>query len=128
MGALIRNYIFLMILMAMTIGAAYVPHGDSPAWSYGNNAIALGIAITKAILVINIFMGVKYGSNLTKLYAAMGFLWFFTMFFMFADYFTRRFEPIAGWESTPSGALPRTKPGENVEMKGIGESTPYVPR
>ena len=127
-GALIRNFIILMILMVMTIGAAYMPHAHTPMWSFINNFIALGIATVKAILVVTVFMGVKYSTNLTKLYAIMGFLWFFTMFFVFADYMTRSYEPVVGWETTPGGAMPRTKPGVNTDMQGVGEPTPYVPR
>ena len=81
----------LMILMAATIGASYVNFGPF------NVVIALIIAITKTILVVLFFMGVKYGTKLTWLWAAVGFIWLLLMFGTLGDYVTRN------WIQLPQG-------------------------
>jgi cytochrome c oxidase subunit 4 len=82
----------LMVLTATTVFAATVDLGPL------NLAVALGIAITKATLVILYFMHVKYSGNMVKVYVAAGFLFFVIMLgITLSDYMTR------GWISTPRG-------------------------
>jgi cytochrome c oxidase subunit IV len=64
-------FLTLMALTAITIVAAYVNLGP---W---NKVVALGIASTKATLVVLYFMHVKYASRMTKLIVVSGF--FFLM-------------------------------------------------
>jgi cytochrome c oxidase subunit 4 len=55
-----------------------------------NTPIALAIAITKASLVITIFMGLRYNTPLTKLTAVSGFVWIMILFGIgMTDYLTR---------------------------------------
>jgi cytochrome c oxidase subunit IV len=61
----------LMVLTAVTVGAAFTPLGAF------NFPVAISIAILKATLVILFFMHVKYSSRLTKMIVAMSF--FFLM-------------------------------------------------
>jgi cytochrome c oxidase subunit 4 len=56
----------LMVLTAVTVGAAYVDLGRL------NFATAIAIACFKASLVVWFFMHVKYQSHLTKLTVATG--------------------------------------------------------
>lgn len=95
----------LMVLMVLTVVAALVPPFlPNDAWqSVFNNTVALTIACLKATLVILIFMGVKYSTRLTQVYAVMGFLWVTLLGITFCDYLTRDWEPIPGWESPPTG-------------------------
>ena len=108
-----RTYIIvillLVFLMASTVAISYVQIGDlgpiPGVWI--NNLLALGIAAAKALLVIFFFMGVKYSSRLTKLWASAGFLTFAMMFFILADNFTRENEPAPSWINNHEGsALP----------------------
>lgn len=103
----IKTYVLVLVvllaLMVLTIAAAQM-HLEN---SYIANAIALTIAIVKATLVVAIFMGVKYSTNLTKMWAYAGFTWFLLMFVMYCDYMTRSWEPVAGWEKEAPNALPR---------------------
>lgn len=101
---------FLLILMLATVIAARVLHiiPTMPA-----NVLAMTIAIVKAVLVISIFMGVKYTTNLAKLFAIGGFVWFLLMFGILIDYWSRPWEPVKGWEPEASTSLPRTP--------GVGE-------
>lgn len=74
----------LMVLTAATVFVAYFDLGLL------NNFVAMGIALTKASLVVLIFMHVRHGSKLTKMIALGGFLWLIFLFlFPLADYDTR---------------------------------------
>jgi cytochrome c oxidase subunit IV len=121
---LAKTFALLLVLMVLTVGASYVDVG----YPLINNLIALGIAITKALLVVFIFMGVWFGTGLTKLWAAAGFVWVLLMGIMFADYMTRSWEPVYGWDpagDTPmlgTGILPPADlptPMEEAEQRGM---------
>lgn len=101
-AVLVRNLILIAILMVATIAAAQVNighmvAGDSPMQSYINNSIALTIALVKAYLVIQIFMAVKYSSDLVKIWAWCGFVWFPVMLMVWGDYASRHWEGNQGW-------------------------------
>src|ERR1044071_9949450 len=83
----------LMILTAITVGVAFIHLGSL------NFPVALGIAITKATLVILFFMHVKYSSRLTKMIVGMAFF-FLTVLLMLTmtDYGSR------GWYASPRGS------------------------
>jgi hypothetical protein len=58
--------------------------------------VALGIACTKATLVIWFFMGVRYNTSLTKVTVVSGFLWLLILFGLgMSDYLSRP------WLNTP---------------------------
>lgn len=74
----------LFLLMIVTVVAGIY---DLGAW---NTPIALAIAGTKAVLIVLVFMHVRFGSPLLKLFAAGGFLWLGIMMAVtFSDYLTR---------------------------------------
>jgi len=53
-------------------------------------ALALTIAVLKALLVMAYFMHLRYSSRLTQLFAGAGFAWLLIMFiFVMADYISR---------------------------------------
>jgi cytochrome c oxidase subunit 4 len=55
-----------------------------------NTPVALGIAVTKASLVVIYFMGVRYNTPLTKVVVVAGFMWLFILFGLtLSDYLTR---------------------------------------
>ena len=105
---LFLNLLVLTALMFLTIGAAavHIPTPGNPTSPLMNNLVAMFIAVTKAFLVVWIFMGVKMGTKLIKLWAYAGFIWFGMLFFVYCDYYTRSWEPVPGW-SKPETALPR---------------------
>jgi cytochrome c oxidase subunit 4 len=83
----------LMVLTAVTVGVAFVNLGAF------NFPVALGIAITKATLVILFFMHVKYSSRLTKLFVGMAFFFLVVLFGLtLTDYLSR------GLRTYPGGA------------------------
>ena len=55
-----------------------------------NNIVMLGLAITKALLVVLFFMHVRWSSRLTWVVAAAGFFWLLILFTLtMSDYMTR---------------------------------------
>ena len=89
----------LMVLTAVTVGAAYVDLGMF------NFAVAMLIASFKASLVIWYFMHVKYQSRLTKLTVATG-LFFLAILLgmMLIDYTSKDFTPMLP-PTTPDGVI-----------------------
>lgn len=74
----------LMVLTAITVAVAFVDLGAL------NNVVMLGVAITKATLVVMYFMHVKYSTRLIPLCAAGGFFWLLIMFgITMSDYLSR---------------------------------------
>ena len=74
----------LMVGTALTVGVAFVDLGAM------NNVLMLGIAITKALLVILFFMHVRWSTRLTWVVAASGFFWLLILFGLtMTDYLTR---------------------------------------
>ena len=83
----------LMALTAVTVFAAFQQLGVL------NFPVAIGIAITKATLVILFFMHAKYSSRLTKLFVGMSFFFLLILFSLtLTDYLSR------GLRTYPGGA------------------------
>ena len=78
----------LIVGTAITVGVAFVDLGPL------NNVLMLGIAITKALLVVLFFMHVRWSTRLTWLVVASGFFWLLIMFGLtMQDYLTRGWVP-----------------------------------
>ena len=91
----------LAALMFLTIWASYQ---SFPGGTTTNNVVAMAIAITKAALVVGVFMNVRNGTKLIKMWALLGFVWFTLFFLMFADYKMREHEQVASWTTKDSGS------------------------
>jgi cytochrome c oxidase subunit 4 len=78
----------LMVGTAITVAVAFVDLGPL------NNVLMLGIAITKALLVVLFFMHVRWSTRLTWLVVASGFFWLLILFGLtMQDYLTRGWVP-----------------------------------
>ena len=78
----------LMIGTALTVAVAFVDLGAL------NNVLMLGIAITKAALVVLFFMHVRWSTRLTWVVAASGFVWLLILFGLtMMDYLSRGWVP-----------------------------------
>ena len=74
----------LMVGTALTVLVAFYDLGPL------NNVLMLGIAMTKATLVILYFMHVRWATRLTWVVAASGFVWLIILFgITMTDYLTR---------------------------------------
>ena len=96
----VKVLVSLTILMLATI---FVAKFDIPAvgpisGTIMNQTAALVIAVMKAFLVVWVFMGVRWGTPLTKMWASLGFIWFFLLGLILIDYPMRAFEVNQGWE------------------------------
>src|SRR5688572_4839387 len=82
----------LMVLTAATVAVAFVNLGAL------NFPVAIGIAITKATLVVLFFMHVLYSSRMTKMVVGLSIFFLVTMLGLtMTDYLTR------GWFTSPRG-------------------------
>lgn len=82
-SAYIKVWVALMFLLILTVVAADIDLGVL------NNIIAMAISVTKAVLVIMIFMGVYYSTKLTKVWAMVGFVWVLFLTGILSDYAAR---------------------------------------
>ena len=104
----------LMVLSALTVGAAFVNLGSF------NPIVALAIAGVKATLVILFFMHVKYSSRSTKLVVGGAFFFLFILLGLtMTDYMSR------GWHTSPrgtttAGTLQRVGPPPAPEAVPVG--------
>ena len=86
-------WIALLVLLAITTGAAFLPLGRFNAF------IALAIAVCKALLVLIFFMELRRSSGLVRVFAAAGFFWLLILLTLTsADYLTRR-DTSAPWQA-----------------------------
>jgi len=83
----------LMVLTAITVAVAFVNLGSL------NFPIAIGVAITKATLVVLFFMHVKYSSRMTKMVVGLAIFFLLVMLGLtMTDYATR------DWFASPRGS------------------------
>ncbi len=97
MSTYVAIFIALMVLLVVTVVAAFLPLGAA------NMPVAMLIATVKAALVILYFMHVKFASRLTKVFVAASFVWHAIMFVMtFFDYWSRDWlSNSRGWNDSP---------------------------
>jgi cytochrome c oxidase subunit 4 len=82
--ALLWSWLALLGLLGSTVFAAYVPLGAF------NTALALVIALGKALIVAAVFMELRERRGLTLAFAGTGFFWLGIMLWLaLADYLTR---------------------------------------
>ena len=100
------NAVALASLMGLTVFASYINMGPF------NPIVAIGIAITKAALIVLFFMNTWYNTRLTWVFVSLSFFWLLILFGMFLpDYLARDFQinPDA-WQSSaytvPNDDLP----------------------
>jgi cytochrome c oxidase subunit 4 len=85
----ITIFLALMVLTAVTVGAAFVDLGQL------NFSVAMLIAGFKATLVVWYFMHVKHSSNLTKLTVATGLFFLMILLGLFlVDYGSKALTPM----------------------------------
>jgi len=83
-------YIALLVLLIATVGAAFI--NVEPF----NFALTMIIALAKAIMILLIFMHVRYSERLIWVFSSAAFLWLAILIALsLNDYFTR------GWLNIP---------------------------
>ena len=110
----IKTLLGLLTLMILTVIFGQIPFWDIKLGNFVihgtmlNNFVAMAIAVAKALLVISFFMGFKYATKLTKMWAVAGFVGFSLMFLALGDYSTRRYEPTPRWTADPGSSMRRS--------------------
>ena len=91
----VRTYSMVFLaLIVFTLITVLVAKYD---FGWLNTPVALGIAVTKASLVVIYFMGVRYNTPLTKVVVVAGFFWLFILFGLgMSDYLTRPWIGVPG--------------------------------
>lgn len=88
----------LLLLLVVTVALNFAPLGPAHVWS------GLGIAATKTIVVVVIFMGLTRSPRAARLAAGASLLWLaFAMTLVMADYATR------GWDATQARQLKQSE-------------------
>ena len=81
---------YAMVFVSLLVGTVLTVLAAKKDMGVFNPIIALGIACTKAVIVILFFMHVKYQSKLVKLTVASGFFTFLVLITMtLTDYISR---------------------------------------
>lgn len=96
----VKTLLILYVLMAATVLFYILDFGH-----VANNVLAMIIATIKAVLVVMFFMGVKYGTRLTQMFAILGFMWLFAMAGISLDYIGRRPDQVPGFQHEAGSAL-----------------------
>ena len=82
--------IYWGVFLALIVGTVLTVWSATFDLGLWNTPIALGIAVTKGLLVILFFMHVKYSTRLTWLFVAGGFVFFLIMVIItMTDFATR---------------------------------------
>lgn len=98
----VKTYVAVFLaLMALTILTVSVAFKD---FGMLNNVIAMTIAVIKMMLVVTIFMHLKYSARLLWLVAGAGIIWLIIMFSItLSDYRTREWlERPHSWSAQPA--------------------------
>ena len=106
-------FLALVVGTVVTVAAAFVDLGPL------NIVVALGIAGTKATLVVLYFMHVRYSNRLIWVYIGAGLFWLLLLVGVtMGDYLTRQWLPVSvGWQrlSVPDYAPHPTAPPVSEE-------------
>ena len=98
---LLVTFAGLLLLLIATVVVAFLPLGTGKPW------LAMGIAVTKTLLVVSVFMGLNRSTGVTRLAACAGVLWLtIAMTIVLADSLTR------GWGETNA---PDLRSGEHIK-------------
>jgi cytochrome c oxidase subunit 4 len=78
-------YASLVLLLILTAIGAKLPLGAG-----AHDVFAFGISIAKTILIVSIFMEVRYDKGIVRAFAGAGLVWLALLFLLtFSDYLTR---------------------------------------
>ena len=85
---------YYLVFLALLVGTGLTYVAALIDFGFFNNVVMLAIAITKMLLVMLIFMGVRWNTRLTWVVAGSGFFFLLIMFTItMSDYLTRGMMP-----------------------------------
>ena len=78
-------YVSLLVLLVLTAIGAKLPLSAGV-----HDILAFGISVAKTILIVLVFMEVRYNKGVIRVFAGAGLVWLFLLFLLtFTDYLTR---------------------------------------
>ena len=78
-------YFSLIVMLVLTAIGAKLPLSATV-----HDILAFGISVAKTVLIVLIFMEVRYNKGVIRVFAGAGLVWLFLLFLLtFTDYFTR---------------------------------------
>jgi cytochrome c oxidase subunit 4 len=93
-GHIASTKLYYMVFLALIAGTVLTYLAALVDFGPMNNVVMLVIAVTKALLVILFFMGVRWSSRLTWVVAGSGFFFLLIMFTItMSDYLSRGWTP-----------------------------------
>lgn len=92
-----KKSVYFSIFLALMVGTAVTVYVAFQDLGILNNLVMLGIAVTKATLVVMFFMHARHSSQLTKMTILASVVWLLILFtFILQDYLTRGMLPYPG--------------------------------
>jgi caa(3)-type oxidase subunit IV len=95
------NVTALIILMILTVVASRLQLDNTML----SNAIALTIAVAKGLLIIFIFMGLRWASTLCRVFCVSSFFFLALMYGILLDYASRSADTVIGFHADAGSAL-----------------------
>ena len=93
-GHVASSRLYVMIFVALIVGTGLTYVAALVDFGFFNNVVMLAIAVTKMLLVMVFFMGLKWTSRLTWVVAGSGFFFLLIMFAItMSDYMSRGMMP-----------------------------------
>jgi cytochrome c oxidase subunit 4 len=93
-GHIASTKIYYAVFAALIIGTILTYLAALVDFGFFNNVVMLAIAVTKMLLVMLFFMGVRWNSRLTWVVAGSGFFFLLIMFTItMSDYLSRGWVP-----------------------------------
>jgi cytochrome c oxidase subunit 4 len=93
-GHIASTKLYYWVFGALIVGTALTYAVALVDFGFFNNVVMLAIAITKMLLVMLFFMGVRWSSRLTWVVAGSGFLFLLILFTItMSDYLSRGWVP-----------------------------------
>jgi len=93
-GHVATTRLYVMVFVALLVGTGLTYAAALVDFGFLNNVVMLAIAVTKMVLVMLFFMGVRWNSKLTWVVAGSGFFFLLIMFAItMSDYMTRGMMP-----------------------------------
>jgi cytochrome c oxidase subunit 4 len=93
-GHIASAKLYYTVFFALIVGTVLTYLAALVDFGFFNNVVMLAIAVTKMMLVMLFFMGVRWNSRLTWVVAGSGFFFLLIMFTItMSDYLTRGWVP-----------------------------------
>ena len=93
-GHIASTRLYYMVFAALIVGTVLTYLAALVDFGFFNNVVMLAIAVTKMLLVMLYFMGVRWNTRLTWVVAGSGFFFLLIMFTItMSDYLSRGWVP-----------------------------------